>query len=644
LKLTAAEILQFLEQSDEHSSLEVKTGQKVDKSILETVCAFANEPGMGGGLLLLGVESAEGEERRYRPVGLQDPDTVQTDLATQARSSFNHPVRIELSTEIVEGKTLVLAEVKEAPTHHKPIYIASQGLPKGAYRRVGSLDQRLTHEELQEFFASQDGETFDQTTIKGTESDDLDPRLVRRYRQLSQTGVDFDDDDLLYSLHAVDSRKDPGCTLAGLILFGKSLSLRRYLPMTRVDYITVNSLEWVPDPDNRFETLEFRDGLISLIPRLVNRIIEDIPKKFFIPEGEIARKDLPVIPRVVIREAVVNALMHRCFRTRQPVQIIRYPNRLEIRNPGYSLVSEEQFGNPGSVTRNEKIAAVLHEIGYAETKGSGIRVMREAMKQANLSYPVFHSDRENNRFTLILLSHHFLSEEDTRWLSKFKKLNLNEAEARVLIATREIGAMNNSVVRALCGLDTLAASSLLGRLRNAGLLEKKGAGPATYYVPTFPAQTAAPLSFPGLEEDSLVDCDSYRSSDGSFRHNDDSYRNKDGSLRNSDESYRNKDGSLRNSDESYRNRNALPKDLQARLDSLGKRANPQTVERLIVALCSHREFTKAELAKLLSRTERTLESYLSRLTRTQQIELTKPLSATHPNQSYRAKEQRNSLE
>ena len=610
MKLSAAEILQLLEQSDEHSSLEVKRGQKVDKSILETVCAFANEPGMGGGTLLLGVESAEGEQRRYRPVGLQDPDTVQTDLATQARSSFNHPVKIELSTEIVEGKTLVLAEVKEAPTHHKPIYITSRGLPKGAYRRVGSLDQSLTHEELQEFFASRDGETFDQTTIKGTEFDDLDPKLVRRYRELSQTSVDFDDEDLLYSLHAVDSRKDPSCTLAGLILFGTSLSLRRYLPMTRVDYITVNSLEWVPDPDNRFETLEFREGLISLIPRLVNRIIEDIPKKFFIPEGEIARKDLPLIPRVVIREAVVNALMHRCFRTRQPVQILRYPNRLEIRNPGYSLVSEEQFGSPGSVTRNEKIAAVLHEIGYAETKGSGIRAMREAMKQANLSYPVFHSDRENNRFTLILLSHHFLSEEDTRWLSQFKDLNLTEAEARVIIATREIGAMNNSVVRALCGLDTLAASSLLGRLRNAGLLEKKGAGPATYYVPTFPTQTAAQLSLPGFEEDS---------------------QNKGESFRNSDEGYRNKGTSYRNNDE-------LPRDLQERIRKIGQRSKPEVLESLILDLCRFREFSKSELGDLLGRKTRTMDSYLSKLVSRNVLERTKPLSATHPHQSYRAAE------
>src|SRR2546421_8057446 len=51
-----------------------------------------------------------------------------------------------------------------------------------------------------------------------------------------------------------------------------------------------------------------------------------------------------------------------------PVQIIRYSNRLEIRNPGHSLVPDDRLGQPGSLPRNEKIAAAMHEIGLAETK------------------------------------------------------------------------------------------------------------------------------------------------------------------------------------------------------------------------------------------------------------------------------------
>ena len=54
--------------------------------------------------------------------------------------------------------------------------------------------------------------------------------------------------------------------------------------------------------------------------------------------------------------------MHRSYRIHGAIQIIRYANRLEIRNPGHSIKAEEQLGEPGSETRNPRIAAVLHEV------------------------------------------------------------------------------------------------------------------------------------------------------------------------------------------------------------------------------------------------------------------------------------------
>src|SRR5262245_24497750 len=110
--------------------------------------------------------------------------------------------------------------------------------------------------------------------------------------------------------------------------------------------------------------------------------------------------------------------MHRSYRTFQPVQIIRYSNRIEIKNPGYSLIPDERLGEPGSRTRNPKIACTLHEMGFAETKGTGIRVMREAMATANLTPVLLESDRGRDEFTLRLLVHHLFSPEDIKWLAR----------------------------------------------------------------------------------------------------------------------------------------------------------------------------------------------------------------------------------
>ena len=170
-------------------------------------------------------------------------------------------------------------------------------------------------------------------------------------------------------------------TVAGLLLFGKSVALRRCFPMTRVDYIRVPGREWVPHPDRRFDTVELRAPLFTLLRRTQAAVLDDLPKGFGLEEGQLQRSDKPVIPLRALREALVNALMHRSYRVHAPVQVIRYANRLEIRNPGFSLKSPDHLGEPGSMPRNPHIAAVLHETRFAETKGSGIRAMREAMDQ-----------------------------------------------------------------------------------------------------------------------------------------------------------------------------------------------------------------------------------------------------------------------
>ena len=168
--------------------------------------------------------------------------------------------------------------------------------------------------------------------------------------------------------------------------------------------------------------------------------------------GKLQRIDTPCIPRDVIREAVANALMHRDYRSHQPTQIIRYSNRLEFRNAGYSLKPIEDLGEPGSKSRNPTIAAVFHELKHAETKGTGIRSMRKWMQEAGLSTPpIIESDRDNNEFDLILLPHHLLDHEALEWLSQFKEIELSDAQRRALAFTRQIGAITNQDFRQLNG-------------------------------------------------------------------------------------------------------------------------------------------------------------------------------------------------
>lgn len=85
----------------------------------------------------------------------------------------------------------------------------------------------------------------------------------------------------------------------------------------------------------------------------------------------------------MIREALANATMHRSYQINSPVQIIRYSNRIEVLNPGYSLKPVADLGTPGSRLRNPAIAAVLHDLHWAETKGSGIRTPSKHVCRSN---------------------------------------------------------------------------------------------------------------------------------------------------------------------------------------------------------------------------------------------------------------------
>jgi ATP-dependent DNA helicase RecG len=261
-----------------------------------------------------------------------------------------------------------------------------------------------------------------------------------------------------------------------------------------VDYIRVPGREWVPDPTNRYETVEILDPLLRAIPRVINQIMDDLPKAFHLAAGEERRRDIPLLPSEVVREVVVNAVMHRSYRVRGSVQIIRYSNRLEIRNPGISLVPDDRLGEPGSITRNEKIAAILHETQYAETKGTGIRAVRELMKRFDLAPPFFESDREKDIFTAYLLFHHLLSPDDLAWLNGFREYELSPEDQKALVYVREIGAINNALYRTINGVETLVASAHLRRLRDQGLLLPKGQGRAAYYVP-------APAFFEGVSSE-----------------------------------------------------------------------------------------------------------------------------------------------
>lgn len=156
--------------------------------------------------------------------------------------------------------------------------------------------------------------------------------------------------------------------------------------------------------------------------------------------------------------------MHRDYSANQPSQINRFKDRLEMQNAGYSLKPLDSLDSSSSVTRNPIIAAVLYDLRLAETKGSGIRTMRDKLNQAKLSAPKFDSDHARNYFKATFLLHQLMDDKQLKWLEAFDNHGLSDNDANALMLAYETGKVNNSSLRDITKLDTLSASSLLSKL------------------------------------------------------------------------------------------------------------------------------------------------------------------------------------
>ena len=637
---TAMELLAELNDLDETPNIEAKTASEIGHSLAETMCAFANEPHLGGGYIVLGVRRL-GEETLfssgYEVVGIDNPDKAQADIASQAATMFNKPLRPQMRPESVSGKTVIVIFIPESQASEKPFFLKKFGLPRGAFRLIGSTDQSCTEEDVAVLFQSRSSKTYDMSVPDDAEMDDIDIKALMEYRRLrsiaNPSAIELSDTDenLLYSLHCIARVKgELKPTVAGIILFGTASAFRRLFPMQRVDYIRIQGSKWVENPDVRFMgTVDFRGSIFSILPRVQATIMDDLMKSYHLPENSLHSITEPKLPLRVIREALVNALMHRAYNVHKPIQIIRYSNRLEIRNPGYSLKSPEFLGEPGSEARNPYIAAVLHDVNIAETKGSGIRIMRQNMAQAELTPPIFDSNRDKNEFVSTLLFHHFLSEDDLQWLRSFQDCELTSEEIKALTLVREIGNINNQTYRDINATHPLDATQHLTRLRELELLEQRGGkrGQGVHYI-------AGKRLIQSLHENPLTNLDEKSTNLNEKSTNlDEKSTNLDEKSTNLNEKSTNLDEKSTNLDEMY---SETPTYIREKLLLLSKRSSKESLRQIIFSLCAWRPLSTKQLALYTNRTDHhILHNYLQPMIREGLLEYTIPDKPNHAEQAYR---------
>ena len=665
---TAKELFAELNSFDENRRIEAKSASAVGKSMMETVCAFANEPGLCGGYLLLGAKRtgmAEDGRPIYEPENIENTDKIQSDFVAMCNSMFNVRIRPIINVEEYLGKTVIVVKIEELPESQKPAYFAKRGLPEGAFRRIGPSDEKCSEEDMYLFYQSAD--TYDSCIVDDADLDDIDENALNFYRKLRKEvnpdaeELTLNDVDLLRALGAIKKNKQGGydLTYTGLLVFGKQMSLRRLVPSFRVDYIRISGNQWLADGDNRFEqTIDMRGPLILMVNKACSAVMDDLPKGFELKKDSMQASTPAILPNKVLREAIVNSYIHRSNRVNQPIQIIRYSNRIEIHNPGYSLKPQDDWGEPGSMLRNPRISEIFHDTNLAETKGTGIGAMRRLMKEAGLMPPTFESNHDANKFTARLLLHHFLSKENMEWLAQYAEFGLVNERKLALVFVREVGAIDNATYRQLDSSITHARARLeIHKLCNLGFLEKKGQGRNTYYIRTSKVVSLGERLRPQNEkippQHGTLD-EKIPPQHGTL---DEKIPPQHGTL---DEKIPPQYGTLGEKippqhgtlgekippqhgtfeiESQPKSRNELlrelPKGLQERVAKLGKWASREKVSQLLVDLCAFKPYSYEELALIIQRAAKPMkDKYIKPLRLANKLFYWIPEMINHPLQKY----------
>jgi len=422
------------------------------EKLVKYCAALANE---GGGSIVLGVT----DRRPRRVVGT----TVFTDLdRTKAGLVDRLRLRIDV-VEIQHPDGRVLAFTSPSRPIGSPIAV------EGAYwMRAGEDLVAMTPDHLQEIFAEA-GPDYSAEICKGASIADLDPAAVEEFRARWHRRAS--DDAILRSsvtqmLSDAELVGSAGVTYAALVLLGSHKALGRHLAQAETIF-EYRSSE-APGPANQRE--EFRHGVLLYYDRLWTLINTRNDRQHY--QDGLFMLDVPTFNEGAVREAVLNAIAHRDYRSAGSVFIRQFQRRIEIVSPG---------GFPRGITpqnildkqfpRNRRIADALARCGLVERAGQGANRMFESCIREGKALPDFtHTDSWQVSVTL----HGSLG--DARLVKYLERIGRQKQSS---LGTQELLVLD-LVHREQPVPAHLRAA--LTRLRELGVVEAVGRGRGTSYL------------------------------------------------------------------------------------------------------------------------------------------------------------------
>ncbi len=379
--MTKSELLELI-ANGENSGVEFKRDEVRPEQLAKEVVALAN---FQGGRILLGVDD-DGAI-----TGIQRDDLERWVMDT-VFGRYIHPMILPFYEEVQVDKQHRVAVITISQGTTKPYVVRHSGR-EDTYIRVGSTSQLASREQLARLFATGGMLHAEMLPISGSGLRDLSHERLTDYLETIVGDKELPTTDEAWSVRLcglgfmVEHQDGPPvCTIAGLVLFGHRP--RQLFHQAGVRWMAFEG------EDKSYKALDDRriDGPLvalrkesagggsviaenGLIESLVDAMRPFLSEDAAEVDASMRRERRWLYPVEALREAIVNALAHRDWTRYEEIEVVRYADRLEVLSPGAlqnSMTVEKMIAGQRS-PRNPLIVEVLHDYGYVDARGMGVR-------------------------------------------------------------------------------------------------------------------------------------------------------------------------------------------------------------------------------------------------------------------------------
>jgi len=482
----------------EHDRIELKEGWNPD-AIYRSICAFANDfENIGGGYIIIGIE----EENGIAKFPIKGIPEDQSDAIQRQMIGFNNLIKPvyspKLSIETVDGKQIIVLWIPGGA--NRPYEVPEQITAKEKrffyYIRKYSSSVKANQQEQQELISLANQVPFDDQANTQASLNDISTTLIRDHLRITKSRLheiseSLSKADLLGQMELVSGPPE--------MLFPRNIALmlfsekpEKFFPNTRIEIVEFPN--GADDPE-----FTERPPFTGPVQQQITKVI-DFFKTNILQEKIIKQPDKAEVVRIwnypleALEEAVANAIYHRDYQVREPVEVRIYPDSIVILNyggPDRSIKPDAFKIGPIKPRRyrNRRLGDFLKELDLTEGKATGIPRIKKTLKENGSPEPFFEFDEDRTYFEVDFFIHPaFKEDEDLTELkpkNQVKKIDpdfrLNESSEKVLNMIQNEAKTTASEIALKLNISSRAAQKHLANLKAKGVIKRIGSDKTGYW-------------------------------------------------------------------------------------------------------------------------------------------------------------------